>query len=216
YTKLFWLNSGPYNNLTAQKFVLKCTPEAFAAAAHAAQTNGAQFPLQQGESLDALLARLKPMFFDPSVDPIVTSKTPPPGKDILTASANNLSAGVSMKDLAAYTEAHPLNSRLVKKDGKIVEEPYRVGGRYDGQISAIVKHLEAAIPYATEPMADALRALIKFYRTGETKDREAYDIVWVQDKSSPVDTINGFIEGYLDARGIKGACARLVFHPTHH
>ena len=47
YTKLFWINSGPYNNLTARKFVLTCTPEAFAAAAHAAARAGAQFPLQE-------------------------------------------------------------------------------------------------------------------------------------------------------------------------
>ena len=26
YTKLFWINSGPFNNLTARKFVLTCTP----------------------------------------------------------------------------------------------------------------------------------------------------------------------------------------------
>ena len=45
YTKLFWINTGPYNNLTARKFVLKCTPEAFAAAAEAAQRSGARFPL---------------------------------------------------------------------------------------------------------------------------------------------------------------------------
>src|SRR5207249_10921000 len=117
YTKRFWLNTGPYNNLTAQKFVLKCTPEAFAGAARTAQANGAQLPLRRGETLDALLARLKPMVFDPAVDPTVTSKTPPSGKDILTASANNLYAGVSMKDLAGYNETHPLNSRLVKKAG---------------------------------------------------------------------------------------------------
>ena len=58
----------------------------------------------------------------------------------------------------------------------------------------------------------ALRALITFYRTGEDADREAYDIAWVQDKASPVDTINGFIEVYLDARGIKGAWEALVFY----
>jgi dipeptidyl-peptidase-3 len=212
YTKLFWLNTGPYNNLTAQKFVLKCAPDAFAAAARAAQTNGARFPLRDGEALDALLTRLRPMFFDPAVDPIVTSKTPPAGKDILTASANNLYSGVSMKDLAGFTEAHPLNSRLVKKDGKLVEEVYRVGGRYAAQIAAVARHLDAAIPFATEPMAKALRALIGFYTTGETKDREAYDIAWVADKNSPVDTINGFIEVYLDARGIKGAWEALVFY----
>src|SRR4029453_3832641 len=79
YTKLFWLNNGPYNNLTARKFVLACTPEAFAAAAKAAAGAGARFTTGPGESLDQLLARLRPMFFDPSVDPIVTNKTPGPG-----------------------------------------------------------------------------------------------------------------------------------------
>ena len=68
------------------------------------------------------------------------------------------------------------------------------------------------MPFATEPMANALKALITFYTSGETRDREAYDIAWVQDKSSPVDTINGFIEVYLDARGIKGSWEGLVFY----
>jgi dipeptidyl-peptidase III len=58
----------------------------------------------------------------------------------------------------------------------------------------------------------ALRALIKFYQTGETRDREAYDIAWVRDKASPVDTINGFVEVYLDARSSKGAWEALVFY----
>ena len=90
YTKLFWINNGPYNNLTARKFVLKTTPQAFAAAAKASAQNGAIFAARAGESNDALLARLQPMFFDPNVDPSVTTKTPGPGKDILSASANNL------------------------------------------------------------------------------------------------------------------------------
>jgi dipeptidyl-peptidase III len=212
YTKLFWINSGPHNNLTARKFVLQCTPAAFAAAAHAAEQAGATFPVKRGETLDQMLARLQPDFFDLNVDPIVTSKTPQAGKDILTASSNNLYVGVTMKDLADFHDRYPLNSRLVKKDGKIVEEVYRVGGRYGSQLAAVVQHLEDAIPFATEPMAAALRALITFYRTGDTKDREAYDIAWVRDKASPVDTINGFTEVYLDARGIKGAWEALVFY----
>ena len=75
YTKLFWINNGPYNNLTSRKFVLKTTPQAFATAAETAAKAGATFPTQAGESLDALLTRLQPMFFDPNVDPIVTNKT---------------------------------------------------------------------------------------------------------------------------------------------
>ncbi len=212
YTKLFWINTGPYNNLTARKFAMGCSPDAFAAAARAAERAGARFPLQSGETLDGLLARLRPMFFDAEFDPFVTSKTPRAGKDILTASANNLYAGVDAEDLEGFQEQHPLNSRLVKRDGRLVEEVYRVGGRYDAQISAIVQHLEVAIPFATEPMAKALRALIRFYRTGDDADREAYDIAWVQDKTSPVDTINGFVEVYLDARSIKGAWEALVFY----
>jgi dipeptidyl-peptidase III len=212
YTKLFWINTGPYNNLTSRKFVLACAPDAFAAAAHAAERAGARFPLPSGETLDGLLARLRPMFFDLEFDPTVTSKTPRAGKDILTASANNLHVGVTMGDLEGFEEHHPLNSRLVKRGGELVEEVYRVGGRYGAQISAIVQHLDAAIPYATEPMAAALRALIAFYQTGETSDREAYDVAWVQDKASPVDTINGFVEVYMDARSMKGAWEALVFY----
>ena len=212
YTKLFWLNTGPYNNLTARKFVLKCTPAAFAAAAAAAQKAGARFPLQKGETLAAMLERLRPLFFDASVDPIVTNKTPGPGKDILKESANNLYVNVTMKDVEGFTERYPLNSRLVKRpDGKLVEEVYRIGGRYDREISRIVQHLTAAIPYATESMAAALKALIKWYQTGENADRVAYDIAWVQDKTSPVDTINGFVEVYMDPRGHKGSWEALVY-----
>jgi len=212
YSKLFWINTGPYNNLTARKFVLACTPDAFAAAAQAAARGGARFPLGDGETLDALLDRLRPMFFDSEFDPTVTAKTPPRGHDILTASANNLYVGVTMKDLEGVEERYALNSRVVKGDGGIVEEVYRVGGKYSRYIEAIIEHLDAAIANATEPMANALRALIAFYRSGEDADREAYDIAWVRDKASPVDTINGFVEVYLDARSIKGAWEALVFY----
>ena len=215
YTKLFWLNTGPYNNLTARKFVLKCTPEAFLAAAKAAAAAGAQFPTRPGESLDALMVRLQPIFFDPNVDPSVTNKTPGPGKDILETSANNLYVGVTLKELEGFSERYPLNSRLVDR-GKLVEEVYRVNGRYSAQIAEVIKHLEAALPFATEPMAVALKALIKVYRTGETADRQAYDIAWVQDKSSPVDTINYFTEVYMDARGMKGSWEALVFYVNKH
>jgi dipeptidyl-peptidase-3 len=211
YTKLFWINTGPYNNLTARKFVLQSTPEALAAAAAAAAKNGATFPTRQGESLDVLLARLQPMFFDAAFEPIVTNKAPGKGADILLASANNLYSGFSMADLKGFTEKYGLNSRLVKQNGRLVEEVYKIGGRYSKELTEIARHLEAAIPFATPPMAKALQALIQWYRTGEDADRAAYDIAWVQDRDSPVDTINGFIEVYMDARGIKGSWEGVVF-----
>jgi dipeptidyl-peptidase-3 len=212
YTKLFWINNGPYNNLTARKFLLALTPQQLSAAVKAASSSGATFATRAGESVDQMLGRLGPMFFDTNVDPIVTNKTPGPGKDILTASANNLYSGVAMSDLKGFNERYGLNSRLVKRDGRLVEEVYKIDGRYSPQIGAIVTHLEAAIPFASESMAAALRALIQWYRTGEDADRAKYDIAWVADKSSPVDTINGFIEVYMDARGIKGSWEALVFY----
>ena len=216
YTKLFWINTGPYNNLTARKFVLKCTPADFTEAARIAERNGGQVAVREGETLDARLLRLQPFFFDLDVDPIVTSKTPGPGKDILQASANNLYSGVSMADLEGFEERYPLNSRLVKRAETLVEEVYRIGGLYDRYIREIARHLQAAVPFATEPMANALGALIRFYQTGETADRVAYDIAWVQDRDSPVDTINGFVEVYMDARGMKGAWEALVYYVNPH
>ena len=205
YTKLFWINTGPYNNLT----VAEVRPEDHAAGIRRGGTDGRQvgrrtFPTAAGESLDALLARLQPMFFDPNVDPIVTNKNPGPGKDILTASANNLYAGVSMADLKGFTEKNGLNSRLVKTNGRLVEEVYKIDGRYGKEIAQIVRHLEAAIPFASEPTAAALKALVQWYRTGDDGDRAKYDIAWVKDKDAVVDTINGFIEVYMDPARRQG------------
>ena len=210
YTKLVWIHTGPYHSLTARKFLLDLPREAFAEAVRAAAGAGARFPLRDGETADALIERLAPVLFDADADPMVTSKNPPPGQDILTASANNLYDGVTMADLEGFTERYELNSRLVKTPAGLVEEVYRVGGRYDAPIRRIVGHLEDAMPCAPPPMAAALQALIRFYRTGEVEDRRAYDIAWVADRDSPVDTINGFIEVYLDARGCKGAWEAVV------
>lgn len=214
YTKLFWLNSGPYDNLTAQKFVLKTTPAALLAAAKAAAGNGARYGFANGESLDTALARLQPMFFDPAFEPIITNRNPPPGQDILTASANNLYAGgVSMADLKGFTERFPFNSKLIRQpNGTLSEHNYGPAALYFREIKQIIEHLTAAAAIAPAPTARALKALIRWYETGSQADRTAYDIAWVQDPAATVDTINGFTEVYLDPRGMKGAWEGAVFY----
>ena len=207
YTKLFWINTGPFNNLTARKFVLNLTRDQLAGAMQAAARAGATFAGKP----DSLLDRLSPMLFDPAFDAVVTNKTPGGGRDILEASANNMYVGVGMSDVAGFDERYGLNSRLVKRDGRLVEEVYRIGGRYDREIRAIVGHLENAVRYAPPGLAASLRALINFYRTGEENDRIAYDIAWVSDQESRVDTINGFVEVYMDPRGVKGSWEGLVY-----
>jgi dipeptidyl-peptidase III len=212
YTKLFWINTGPYNNLTARKFTIDCEPARFAAAVRHAVAAGARLPCAPGEDVEALIEAVRPLFFDKDLDPVLTCKTPGQGRDILSASANNLYAGVSTSDLEGFEERYPLNSRLVNRDGRLVEEVYHIGGRYSRAIARIVEHLEQAQAFATPAMARALDALIRFYRTGDADDRRAYDVAWVEDRDSPIDTINGFIEVYMDARGRKGAWEALVYY----
>ncbi|HUF22590.1 MAG TPA: hypothetical protein VMN81_00580, partial [Vicinamibacterales bacterium] len=166
YTKLFWINTGPYNNLTARKFVLRLERAALREAVRQAERSGASLPRRRNETVDGLVERLAPMFLDPAVDPFVTSKAPGEGRDILESSANNLYAGVLMADLetsgdsAGFTERYGLNSRLVKHDdGRLEEEVYREGGRYGDAIARIIGHLEDATAYATPAMRRALEAL---------------------------------------------------------
>ena len=93
YTKLFWINNGPFNNLTARKFVPEVSPEAFRAAVHAAAAAGAEFPTRDGETLDALLTRLEPVFFDPDVDPILTNKSPAPARTCCSRAPTTCTTG---------------------------------------------------------------------------------------------------------------------------
>jgi dipeptidyl-peptidase-3 len=212
YAKLFWINNGPHNHLTARKFVLRLTPERFARALTAAAAEGARWPRRPGETLEANVARLGPLFLDPDVDASVTRKTPDAGQDILASSANNLYQGVTLADLEGFEERFPLTSRLVRRGDRLEEEVYRIGGRYSRYIERIVTHLRAAAELAPPPTAAALRALIRYYETGHHDEGRAYDVAWVADQEPPVDTINGFIEVYMDPRGQKGAWEALVFY----
>ena len=210
YTKLFWINSGPYNGITARKSLLRVGRDEWIQAVEAAMAGGAALPTRPGELARDLAQRVAPILFDPAFEPILTNKSPGDGRDILEESCNNLYVGVSMHDIEQFDERHGLNSRLVNDGGRLVEEVYRVGGKYDREIRRIVGHLQDALPFAPAATAEALRALVRFYTTGEEADRVAYDIAWLKDQEGSVDTINGFIEVYLDARGTKGAWEGMV------
>ena len=215
YTKLFWLNTGPYNNLTARKFLLDLDRRRVIEAMDIAATNGARFDLAEGETNEQRVERYARVFFDADFEPMVTCKTPGDDQDILASSANNLYDGVTMADLEGFEEKNQLNSRLVKRDGQLVEEVYKVGGRYDKEIRKIVGHLRDAVPLAAAPLGKALNALITLYETGLDSDRAAFDIAWVQNRDSDVDTMNGFIEVYMDARGMKGGWEGVVYYANH-
>src|SRR5207245_4499635 len=150
YLKLFWINNGNHNDRTRQKFVPEFAFADLQTAARAAVRNGAHVKLAFRETLQEKLARLQPAIFDATVDPLSTCKTPPPGQDILTCSSVNFQEGLRLADLNGVTEKHPLNSRLVKQDGRVVEEGYRAGrkelhpGRYAQELRRLSGDLDKA------------------------------------------------------------------------
>ena len=113
-----------------------------------------------GPALDALLERLRPAFFDPAFEPLVTNKSPGTESDVLAVEREQPVPGVAMRDLEGFDERYGLNSRLVRNaDGALVEEVYRAGGRYGAAIERIVSHLEAALP-----LRDRRRCRTRFAR----------------------------------------------------
>jgi dipeptidyl-peptidase-3 len=220
YTKLFWVDNSPYNNVTARKNVMNASPSELVRAAEAAQAAGAKLPLRERETARDLVARLAPMLFDPGHEPMVTAKSPEGGLDVVEASsATFYGPGVRVRDLEAFEPRYALNSNVVKgPDGELVEQPWRMGapelgippGLYAAEIAEVVGHLEAALPFAPAATRAALEAQIRFYRTGAREDRVAYDIAWVADVDSPVDTVNSFVEVYVDPLGKKGSWEAIV------
>ena len=105
-----------------------------------------------------------------------------------------------------------LNSRLVRGEfGFLEEHVWRVGGLYGAAIEQIVKHLEAAEPFAeNEQQAGVIRRLIEYYRTGDLRTFDHYSIQWLKDTESLVDFVNGFTETYGDPLGMKASWESIV------
>jgi dipeptidyl-peptidase-3 len=201
FTKLFWANKGNHNEQTGQKFLPKFSAQELK---HALAQCGRS-------DLDAEVDALSPSFFDAAFEPTITAKSPEGGKDILQASSNNFYFGVKLADLKGFQERYRLNSRLVKRNGKLIEEVYRAtkGGLYAQYLKKANGYLEKARAYADPGQAKAIGDLIRFYQTGAYADWIQFDIDWVRN-SGPVDFINGFIETYRDARSAKGTAQSFV------
>jgi dipeptidyl-peptidase-3 len=215
YTELFWANHGNHNYLTSQKFLPEFTPEELQGAALQALKNRAALGPQA--KLLKELEDLRRPIFDADFQASLTVKNPKNGEDPLAASGNNLYEGVTMADLKDFHDQYPLNSRLVKKDGKLVEQVYRTGGPsgkppaglYAEELNRAIRYLTMALPYARPSTKKVLQDLIRYYQTGAPADWRQFNIDWVHD-DNPVDFTNGFIEVYKDPRGLKGAMQAYV------
>jgi dipeptidyl-peptidase-3 len=216
YCKLFWVHSGIHDNLTTKKMPLALTQKQFEDACAVAQKNGTKLTAKELAPMRNLEHAWQIMT-DPTTYVSVTNKSTENGNDPVAASCNNLYSGVTTADLEGFVEKNGLNSRLVKRDGKLFEEIYRCGdgksippGRYAKEISAINVELKKALQYAPVPTKKAITNLIRYNETGSMDDWREFNIAWVQDNDSTIDFILGFIEVYVDARGMKGSWESVV------
>lgn len=210
YLKQVWFGNGIHHHYSTDKFVPGFSRVWF-------EDQVAALPVGKRP---ADIATLLDVMFNPSV--MAKRVNQAEGQDLIATSANNLYDGVTQKEVEDYyaavkdtTLAEPpsygLNARVVKRNGKVEEEVYKIGGLYDPAIRRIVANLNAAKEYAENPaQAAVIDKLVEFYTTGDLRAFDDYSIMWVDDTASKVDFINGFIESYGDPLGMTGAWEAMV------
>ena len=211
YLKQVWFGNGIHHHYSMDKF----TPEfsknffdkQFAALPGAKQRDG------EKKVLDRVI-------FDPTF--MAKRVNQADGEDLILTSACNMYEGVTQKEVEDYYNAikdttdltpisYGLNCKVVKRNGKVVEEPYKVGGLYSKAIEKIVYWLQKAATVAESPAQKAyIDELVKFYQTGSLKTFDDYSIMWAEDTQDQVDFINGFIESYGDPLGMTGSWEGMV------
>ncbi len=218
YTKRVWFSNGIHHHYATDKFIPEFSPEYFASLVKASE--GVEFPLAEGQSLNDLLAFLRPILFDPTVDAKMVSQDS--SKDLVANSAVNFYQDVTQAEVEAYYKSivdeedptpisYGLNSRVVKKAGRVTEEVAFLDGLYGPAIEKIIFWLEKAARVAeNDQQRKVIEKLIEYYQTGDLEKFDEYNILWVDDLDSRVDFINGFIEVYKDPLGMKGSWESVV------
>ncbi|MBR3951160.1 MAG: dihydrofolate reductase [Bacteroidaceae bacterium] len=218
YIKQIWFANGLHHHYSSDKIIPAFSQEFFAEAVKAVDV--AKLPLRDGQSVEEFLATITPIMFDPTVMPKRTNQAD--GEDVVATSAGNYYDGVTQAEAEAFYNAmkdpndatpisYGLNSRLVKRNGKIYEEVYKIDGRYGQAIARIVEYLEKAATVAeNEQQKAVIEKLIEYYRTGDLKTFDEYAILWVKDLDSRIDFVNGFTESYGDPLGMKASWESVV------
>ena len=218
YLKRVWFANGIHHHYSCDKFVPGFTPDYLRSLVESLPADA--LPLAEGETCIKLCNRLFPVIFDPEVMPKRVNQAD--GEDLLLTSAANYYEGVTQQEAEDFYAAmktpgetepvmYGMNSRLVKKDGVVQEEVWKIGGMYGEALQKIVSWLDKAAEVAeNDRQREVIRLLTEFYRTGDLKTFDAYSIVWLKDTDSLVDFVNGFIESYGDPLGIKASWESIV------
>ena len=200
YAKRLFFANGIHHHYSEDKFFPECPKEYFQSLMEA---------VGDGEQATELLE----VIYSPDIYPQrrSTSKT----GDIVELSAVNFYDGVTREEVDKYYNSmmdpndkapisYGLNTKVVKEDGKVIEKPWKVGGIYGPALERICAELEKAAAVAeTDLQKEAIGKLVKYYKTGDLKTWDDFNIDWVQDTVGTIDFINGFIEDYDDPLGRK-------------
>ena len=206
YAKRVFFSNGIHHHYAEDKFFPECSREYFAGLMSAV-----------GAWDDVLLE----IIYNPEL--LKQRKSTDKSGDIVAESAVNFYEGVTKAEVEKFYDdmtdpkdetpiSYGLNSRVVKgDDGKLYEDVYKVGGLYGPALEKICAELEKAALVAENDIQKAYIAdLIAYYRSGDLKLWDEYNIKWVNDTLGTVDFVNGFVEDYSDPLGRKATWEGLV------
>ena len=220
YLKRVWFSNGIYHHYGTEKFQPDFTADYLRSLLQ--QVDARKLPLRDGETLDALCDELFPVIFDPTVLPKRVNKAD--GEDLLLTSACNFYEGLTQQEAEEFYDqrkaddeknsrplSHGLNATLVKRNGVIEEDVWKIDGRYGNAIQHIVYWLKKAHGVAENTRQQrVIELLISYYETGNLQCFNDYCIEWVGEHEGRIDFVNGFIEVYGDPLGLKGSWEGIV------
>lgn len=214
YLKRVWFSNGIYHHYGCEKFEPGFTQEYFEQLVRGIPAD--KLPM----AADELLGTICPVIFNPDILPKRVNKAS--GEDLVKTSACNFYQGVTQQEAEEYYKAlksqagsqppsFGLNSTLVKKDGKLTEDVWRIGGKYGTIIEKIIENLTKAKQYAeNDRQKKIISLLIDYYTTGNLHTFDEYSIEWLKETDGRIDFINGFIEVYGDPLGYKATWEGIV------
>ena len=218
YLKRVWFSNGIYHHYGCEKFTPDFSESYFRNILN--KVDSRRLPLADGETVAHLADTLSRIIFDASFLPKRVNKAD--GDDLVLTSACNYYEGVTQQEAEDYyndlkaragdnAPSFGLNSRLVKRDGQLIEEVYHADGLYANAIRHIIHWLEKAMEFAeNDKQRDVIATLIDYYRTGNLTTFDEYSIKWVECLEGRIDFINGFIEVYGDPLGFKASWEGIV------
>lgn len=213
YLKRMWFSNGIYHHYGCEKFVPDFSSDYLRMVID--HTDKSLIPLKDNETIDCFCDAIFPVIFEPSVLPKRVNKADK--QDLVTTSACNYYENLTQEEVEKFyndmkdgaDESMPsygLNSKLVKRDGSIVECKWTETGMYGPAISHIIYWLEKARDEAeNEQQKKIISILTEYYRTGDLRTFDSFSIEWLKETEGRVDFINGFIEVYGDPLGLKAS-----------